>query len=235
MAEMWGIELENWINWAVAIIGVVLAAWLPIYFVHKKKQNESSPKGDTNVGGFTGNVQTESGPVTQTITNEGYQAGRDINIYNPSISPEQVKEIVKSVLRESEQEQSHQEAAEEVRDSRKGQPTLELVITDSTNAAHAIEMAKALLKKQALQQERQGRSICQQAAETYRKLGAITFHDSTEDSLFAFRKSTELDPDNPHGWHQYGLLLHRVGKLDDAEEAYERVFSLLSSGKETLS
>ena len=65
-----------------------------------------------------------------------------------------------------------------------------------------------------------------EGAEAYRNLGALAFLDDTQKSLKAYRRATQLDPDNANGWNQLGHLLDRIGKLDEAINAYQTVLRL---------
>jgi tetratricopeptide (TPR) repeat protein len=47
----------------------------------------------------------------------------------------------------------------------------------------------------------------QAAAAAHRHLGALALLKDTQKALNAYRRATELDPDNAEGWHQLGSLL----------------------------
>ncbi|MEM6384345.1 MAG: tetratricopeptide repeat protein [Pseudomonadota bacterium] len=64
------------------------------------------------------------------------------------------------------------------------------------------------------------------AAATLRNAGALAFLNDTQDAFAAYRRATELDPDDMDGWNQLGLLLARIGKLEEAEQAYLKVGEL---------
>ena len=66
----------------------------------------------------------------------------------------------------------------------------------------------------------------QEDAEGYRRLGALAFLHDTQKALNAYRRATQLDPDNEQGWNQLGHLLQRTGQLRDAEDAYQRALIL---------
>ncbi len=80
------------------------------------------------------------------------------------------------------------------------------------------------------EEERAGEAAMKRAAEAARHLGSVLFLTSTHEALKAYRKSTELEPDNPIGWNSMGLLLKRLGEIDEAMSAYQTVMRL---GKKT--
>ena len=102
---------------------------------------------------------------------------------------------------------------------------------DRPNAPPGIEEALEKLaqgdtrKAEAIFQEIADRDI-QEAAEAYRHLGALAYLHDTQKALNAYRRATQLDPDNEQGWNQLGHLLQRTGQLKDAEAAYQRVLAL---------
>ena len=63
-------------------------------------------------------------------------------------------------------------------------------------------------------------------AESYRHLGALAYFHDTVKALNAYRRSTELDPDNAGGWNSLGILLYRIGDLDGAIASYSKLPSL---------
>lgn len=63
-------------------------------------------------------------------------------------------------------------------------------------------------------------------AEIKRNIGALAFQNDTQKSQKAYRRATQLDPDNADGWNQLGLLLHRIGQFDESIDAYKVVFHL---------
>jgi tetratricopeptide (TPR) repeat protein len=72
----------------------------------------------------------------------------------------------------------------------------------------------------------EGQAAYQQAAEAARHLGALAFLHDTQKALTAYRRAVDLDPGNVGGWNQLGHLLVRVGRLDEAVDAYNRVRAL---------
>ena len=90
---------------------------------------------------------------------------------------------------------------------------------DATKAEHIFEEVE---KQKALG----GEEANKQAAEAARHRGALAFLHDTEESLAAYRRATQLDPDNADGWKQLGRLLTRLGKFQDAKTAFEKLISL---------
>ena len=72
----------------------------------------------------------------------------------------------------------------------------------------------------------EGRAAFQQAAEAARHLGALAFLHDTQKALAAYRRAVDLDPANMEGWNRLGQLLNRIGRLDEAIGAYNRVRAL---------
>lgn len=83
-------------------------------------------------------------------------------------------------------------------------------------------LAKSLFAKTAEKAEQQAK----QGADALRHLGALAFLDNTQEALQAYRRATQLDPDNADGWNQLGHLLTRVGDLAEAIAAYNTVLAL---------
>lgn len=90
-----------------------------------------------------------------------------------------------------------------------------------------IEALEEKLRARAERAEADGR---QRAAIYWRHIGALAFLHDTGAALAAYRKATELDPDDANGWNQLGHLYQRSGGLDDAVAAYHRVLALGNAG-----
>jgi tetratricopeptide (TPR) repeat protein len=71
-------------------------------------------------------------------------------------------------------------------------------------------------------------------AEIKRNIGALAFLDDTQKSLKAYRRATQLDPDNADGWNQLGHLLVRIGEMEKAIKAYQTVWRLGKEHKNPL-
>ena len=65
-----------------------------------------------------------------------------------------------------------------------------------------------------------------EAAAAARHIGALAYLHDTNKALSAYAEAVELDPENPDGWNRLGLLQKRLGNLDVATQAFERVLAL---------
>lgn len=72
----------------------------------------------------------------------------------------------------------------------------------------------------------EGEAGARNLAEIQKEIGALAFPDRTQDALDAYKRATELAPDDANAWNQYGTLQLRVGALDEAITGYERVLDL---------
>ena len=88
------------------------------------------------------------------------------------------------------------------------------------------QKAEAIFQEIEQKKAAEGQAANKEAATAARHLGALAFLHDTQKALDAYRRATQLDPDNEQGWNQLGHLLQRVGELEDAEAAYQRVLAL---------
>ena len=72
-----------------------------------------------------------------------------------------------------------------------------------------------------------------ETARAWKHKGALAFNHDTEKALNAYRKALSLASDDIASWNQTGHLLFRLGEIDQAIEAYEKVGELADGG-ETL-
>ena len=63
----------------------------------------------------------------------------------------------------------------------------------------------------------------QQAANTWKEVGALAFQSNTDKALDAYKMVVQLAPDDFVARNQLGLLLIRIGELDGAKAQYEYV------------
>jgi tetratricopeptide (TPR) repeat protein len=163
----------------------------------------------------------------------------------PPLSPNartDVKELVESLLKAHEQqlagfrqrEQAYQDqvkaltntvtALAQQRSQPNAPPGIEEALSQlrQGHTAAAETIFETILARKAAE----GQAANQQAAEAARHLGALAFLHNTDKALTAYRRAVTLDPANAKGWNQLGLLLHRIGHLDEAVGAYNQVHAL---------
>ena len=85
------------------------------------------------------------------------------------------------------------------------------------------EAAEAIFREILDARKTEGRDANREAAAAARHLGALYFLHDTQKAVSAYEEAVALDPDDPDGWNQLGHLRYRLGQLDAAAEAYERV------------
>ena len=209
--------------------GVVaaIAGVIALYPVFNKSPTENSGntthiEGDVQGDSVAGNkiVNNRDPQDVNTIRflqeeNEKKQARIDELVSRlPEAANEQIREAIADAaisLSETDSDPSDVERAEQALDE------------GNTQLAKALYLADAE-KKQA-----EGQAHLQASASSYRRLGALAFLDDTTAALEAYEKAVDLWPDDIVAWNQLGHLYHRIGKLEDAIDVYERVGTLAKS------
>ena len=88
------------------------------------------------------------------------------------------------------------------------------------------EEASVLLRTIAEEKAAVGTAANREAAAAYRHLGSIAYLNDMQESLSAYTKAVERDPDDLDGWNRLGNLQYRLGKLAEAEPSYQKVLAL---------
>ena len=88
------------------------------------------------------------------------------------------------------------------------------------------DAAEALFRDIKEERRALGESALKDAARAARHIGALAFYHDTQKALEAYREAVALDPDDADGWNRLGHLRKRLGDLDGARVAYEKVISL---------
>ncbi|MDD2722656.1 MAG: tetratricopeptide repeat protein [Methylovulum sp.] len=113
-----------------------------------------------------------------------------------------------------------------------GQDTLgteELVNTAITGLAQGKTTgAKALFAQLAENSQTEAK----QKAGALRHLGILASLDNTQDALAAYRRATELEPNDAGGWRQLGRLLNQTGKSDEAIVAFQKQLELAETNQD---
>jgi tetratricopeptide (TPR) repeat protein len=88
------------------------------------------------------------------------------------------------------------------------------------------QAAEAIFQDTLKRKEAEGQSAIKEAAEAARHLGALAFLSDTMKAVAAYRKATELDPQNLEGWLGLGDAAISAGILTEAERAFRQFTSL---------
>jgi tetratricopeptide (TPR) repeat protein len=152
--------------------------------------------------------------------NGGNVAGRDIHITNNGIPLEKLVELAKQLgVVESERDAWIQKYQD-----------LEKFVASRTD--DIAKRAKAFLDEGDLEQ---AEKLFEQALATGLKNDAANAFSLAEIKVLQlnqakaktyYNQAVQLDPDNAHYWNQLGHLLQRVGELDEAITAYQKVLAL---------
>lgn len=94
------------------------------------------------------------------------------------------------------------------------------------------EEAEKIFELVALEARRTGQKANQKEAAALRHIGTLAYLDSTQNALEAYKRSTELEPNNAIGWNQLGHLYMRIGELDKADDAFRIVLRLARTNRE---
>ena len=137
-------------------------------------------------------------------------------------------------LRDSRQrEEAARELAQSLREAIDAIPRQTAIPNAKARIQEALEaaakgdtrLAEEIFSEVEARKTAEGTAANREAAEAARHLGALAFLHDTDKSIAAYRRATELDPENADGWNRLGHLLSRTGALDEAEAAYRVVAS----------
>lgn len=104
------------------------------------------------------------------------------------------------------------------------QATIEnaLAHLEQGKTAEAEEIFESILQ----QKFAQGHMDNIEAATAARHIGALAYLHDSDKALTAYRKATELNPENAEGWNRLGQIQKRIGELDQAIVSFEKVLTL---------
>ena len=193
---------------------------------------------------FSTSPDTSSNSVTVNGDNQGAViAGRDVNttrdpqdkeditlLIRTNKSQQKTIELLLSQLSESDQ-QTDTNIREEIADAVTNLSGVDNTPSRIAQAETALakgdtELAQELYKADAENKTAAGKTQLQEAAQSYRHLGALAFLDNTAAALEAYQKATEVWPDDIRAWNQLGRLYMRTGQLEQAIEAYSIIGKL---------
>ena len=153
--------------------------------------------------------------------------GGDDSKGNGSGDNTQDNKIIKALLDKDRRIELQEEEIQALRDafkdlrSREDTPELQeaLALLERGDTSGAEGIFQRILE----QKIAEGKKADREAAVAARHLGSLAYLHDTEKAIRAYRQATELDPENSEGWNQLGPLLHRIGDLEGAENAFETV------------
>ncbi|MDX8392705.1 MAG: tetratricopeptide repeat protein [Mariprofundaceae bacterium] len=93
-------------------------------------------------------------------------------------------------------------------------------------AAGDTQKAVALMEASAEKQALRAQALNRDAAQDWLDIGNIAYLYDSNKALEAYQKALKLDPKNAAAWNRSGLILARLGKLDEAIAAYQQVLAL---------
>lgn len=171
---------------------------------------------------------------------------------NPEISSSSAEEIAKAAissyekgkqtaeadLRQDLQARDQQitaltKAVEAMQTERQEAETEAEQTTIDTALAHLKEgnpsEAEAIFEEILETQSKHGQQANTQAAAAARHIGALAFLHDTAKAHKAYKRATELDPNDANGWNMLGHVQDRIGERKQAIKSYEKVLCLGNS------
>lgn len=95
------------------------------------------------------------------------------------------------------------------------------------------EKARAVLAEFAEDEAKLGAAASKRAADHYRQIGALAFFSDTQAAIYAYKRATELDPNDPTAWNQLGQLHERIGSFETARYMFRKILSLAKQKNST--
>lgn len=86
--------------------------------------------------------------------------------------------------------------------------------------------AEAIFAEILKTKEAEGQASLKEAAQAAKHIGTLAYLHDTEKALAAYKKASQLDPDDADAWNKLGHLLLRTGDLAGAERAFNKVLAL---------
>jgi len=86
--------------------------------------------------------------------------------------------------------------------------------------------ATSLMEESAEKRTAQAQKLNKEASQDWVDIGNIAFLHDSQKALDAYQRALELDPSNWVAWNLSGHILRRLGRLDEAMEAYQQVLKL---------
>ena len=230
----WLIENKEWVFSGIGVTALTLiVSWL----LTKRRlfPSNGSSESKSPIITATNHSIVASANVTATASDEGIAVVSTAPVtIQKDPRADKALEILKQRLAAADlREQEYRDHIKALTESitgitalaqQKGQPDTPLGVEEALQklAEGDTQKAEAIFQEIA---DRKKTDI-QEAAEAHRNLGALAFLHDTQKALNAYRRATQLEPDNEEGWNQLGHLSQRTGQLEDAKVAYQHVLEL---------
>lgn len=176
-------------------------------------------------------------PITVTAGDGSTISGNHIgDKHYHGLSIEEVEKMAESLakVRISQVESENDAKDQIIRSLQDAINALSKQYTSSKNIQEALDAlakgdtreAEEIFDEVATEARRTGKEANLTEAEALRHLGALAYLHDTKKAFNAYKRSTELDPENWEGWNMLGILYSRIGVLEYAEKAYMAVIKL---------
>lgn len=208
---------------ASLIVAIVFGV-IPIlnsYFSNPTKPTEINAPitsgQDTNIAGWDINIGTSDERLAEIVSKITSKFDDKINYLQGELSNK--NEYIKSL----------EETVKSINQGRYGTKAQNESALNALALGNTTE-AKKLLAAATSKIE----SDTKEDAKTYIHLGSLAYLDNTQEAIIAYRRASELDPDNPEASNMLGVLLLRVGDYASAERYLKRVESYGITHKSNL-
>jgi len=189
-------EKKHWINWLVPALLIIIAIAVFVFFPSPNTEEKESPPS-----------------LTTAVKEDNAGAFSALDISNSLISTY----FYGSDIDKKEQQQ----ALENTITHLQALNTIDTQNTLSEFNKNNINSAIQFLITMANQQEN-----WRESAKTWVNIGNIQNLTSAQQALQAYKKASELDPNNSNAWNRQGHIHRQLKQFDQAEIAYKKVQAL---------
>ena len=204
--EQFFTEYKDWLLTAFGGVGVAVIAWVFGFFRWLWKRLRGRP-----VPALTVETDGIARQLAKTAKQLGAAEQREIYREELRGKDEQIQELEKAV-----------EALKKQAGAPDAPPGIDAALKQL--AQGETESAEAIFEQ--VLERKKGEAASKEAAAAARHIGALAFLHDTQKALSAYTEAIDLDPEDPDGWNMLGALQKRLGNLDAATKAFERVLAL---------
>ena len=210
---------NNW-QWLIGIILALAAIVIPIWHSTSSPSNsgavsiQGDMSGGTVIGNQTNHLNIDS-KAAQLIAKSLLQNSKQTSNESLQEKEAEIKRLTETIARL--QQQPSDELKQSALKKLKGNKP---------------EEAAQLLKQSLVKQGKALQSQSKQMSEDWVDVGNIAYLNNSKEALEAYSKAIELDPENKDAWNRLGHINFRLGDLEGAKVAYQKV--LVLAGDEQL-